>query len=127
MMRPSSVVITASGNSTPIPLDRYVNGYAIGIAMKTAGAVYTLQYSLDDPSYDARDSAINGYPTKYTVGMGTSAVWSNCDDPLLVAASTNRTTNFAFAPTAIRLSVSAKCSALNPITFTYVPMGMDGN
>lgn len=127
MMRPSAVVITTSGNSTPIPLDRYVNGYAISVTMKTAGAVYTLQYSTDDPSYDPLDSARNGTPTKYTVGMGTSATWFNCDDPLLVTASTNRTTNFAFAPTAIRLGVSAKCSAGNPITLTFVPMGMDGN
>lgn len=111
MMRPQVLTVTTSGNSAPIPLDRYVNGYAVAVTMPTAGAVYTLQYSLDDP--------FASYSNSYNV----SATWFNCDDPLLVAASTNRSTNFAFPPAAARISVSAKCSAGRPVTLTLIPMG----
>lgn len=115
MMRPSAFTVTTSGNSAPVPLDRYVNGYAVAVTMPTAGAVYTLQYSLDDP--------FANYSTSYNV----SGVWFNWDDPLLVNASTNRSTNLAFPPAAIRISVSAKCSAGRPVTVTFIPMGMDAN
>jgi len=114
-MRPSSFTVTASGKSTPVPLDRYVNGYAVAVTMKTAGAVYTIQYSLDDP-FD-----------NYSVGYGTSGVWFDWDDPLLVNASTNRATNLAFAPAGIRINASAGVSAGNPITVRFIPMGMDAN
>lgn len=127
MMASQHIVITASGNSNPIQLDRYVNGYALSVTMKTAGIVYTLQYSLDDPTYDARDTARLGIPTRYTVGMNASAAWFNWDDPLLVAASTNRSTNLAYAPTAVRISVSSKVSAGNPLLLNIIPLGMDGN
>lgn len=113
-MRPTYLTATASGKTTPIPLDRYVNGYAIGVQMRTAGVVYSLQYSMEDP--------FAGIHTNF----GTSAVWYDCDDPTLVNASTNRTTNFSFPPTAVRLNVSAKVSAGNPITLSIIPMGMDG-
>lgn len=115
MMRPSSQIITTSGLSTPVPLDRYVNGYAVAVTMKTAGAIYTLQHSFDDP--------FAAYSTSYNV----SGVWFNNDDPVMVNASTNRATNYAFPPLAIRLNVTAKVSAGNPVTLTIVPMGMDGN
>lgn len=105
------VVITTSGKSTPIPLDRYVNGYAIGVTMNNAGAIYTLQYSLLNP-FD-----------NYTVSYAASGQWFNCDDPLLVNASTNRSTNFAYPPAAIRINVTAKVSAGNPVTLTIIPMG----
>lgn len=111
MMRPQVLTVTTSGNSAPIPLDRYVNGYAVAVTMRTAGAVYTLQYSLDDP--------FAAYSNSYNV----SGVWFNSTDALLVAASTNRSTNFAFAPAAVRVSVSAKCSAGNPVVLTVIPMG----
>lgn len=120
MQRPSQVIITTSGNSTPIPLDRYVNGYAVAVTMPTAGIVYTLQHSFDDPFTDQ-----NG--NKYTTSYAVSGVWFNCDDPLLVTASSNRATNYAFPPRAIRLGVSSKVSAGNPLTLTIIPMGMDGN
>lgn len=114
MMRPQVLTVTASGKSSPIPLDRYVNGYAVAVTMNNAGAVYTLQYCLDDP---------NG---NYSVSYNVSGNWFNWDDPLLVNASTNRSTNLAFAPAAIRINVTAKVSAGNPVTVTAIPMGMDG-
>lgn len=113
MQRPSSFVVTASGKSTPYPLDRYCNGYALAVTMPTAGAVYTLQYSLDDPYAN--------YSNSYNV----SGVWFNWDDPLLVNASTNRSTNLSFVPAAIRINVTAKVSAGNPVTVTVIPFGMD--
>lgn len=115
MLRPSSLIITASGLSTPIPLDRYVNGYAVAVTMKTAGIQYTLQHSFDNP-----------FQT-WSVGMNTSADWFNCGDARLVNASTNRDTNYAFAPAAMRVNVSAGVSAGNPLNLRFVPMGMDGN
>lgn len=110
-MRPKDYVYTASGKTAPIPLDMYVNGYGIGVTMNTAGVVYTLQYSMLDPS--AR------YTTSYTV----SGRWFDWDDTLLVNASTNRSTNLAFPARAIRLNVSAGVSAGNPITLSLTPMG----
>lgn len=113
-MRPKYVTLAASGKTAPIPLDRYVNGYAIAVTMPTAGAVYSLQYTLSDPS------------ATYSVGIGTSGAWFDWDDPVLVNASTNRATNLAFVPTCIRLNGSAKVSANNPLTLAIISMGMDG-
>lgn len=113
MHRPSSFTVTTSGKSNPYPLDRYVNGYAVAVTMPTQGAVYTLQYSLDDP--------FDNYSNSYNV----SGVWFNWDDPVLVNASTNRSTNLAFIPAAIRINVTAKVSAGNPVTVRVIPMGMD--
>lgn len=115
MQRPSSFIVATSGLSNPYPLDRYVTGYAIALTMPIAGIIYTLQYSLDDP--------FASYSTSYNV----SGVWFNWDDPVLVNASTNRATNLAFVPRAIRVNAIAKVSAGNPLTVTVVPFGMDGN
>ena len=114
MMRPSQFTVATSGLSNPFPLDRYVTGYAIGVTMPTAGGVYTLQYSFDDP--------YGTYSTSYNV----SGAWFNWDDATLVNASTNRSTNLAFVPRAIRLNASAGVSAARPITVTVCPFGMDG-
>ena len=111
MMRPKDYVYTASGKTAPIPLDMYVNGYGIGVTMNNAGIVYTLQYSMLNPYAN--------YTNSYTV----SGRWFDCDDPLLVNASTNRSTNFAFPPRAVRLNASAGVSAGNPITLSITPMG----
>ncbi len=111
MMRPTSLTVTTSGLSSPIPLDRYVNGYAVAVTMKTAGAQYTLQHSFDDPFQ------------RWSVSMNTSATWFNSDDPVMVNASTNRASNYAFPPTACRINVTAKVSAGNPVTLTVIPMG----
>lgn len=113
MQRPSSFTVTTSGNSAPYPLDRYVNGYAVGVTMPTAGAVYTLQYSYDDPF------------ANYSTSYNANGTWFNWDDATLVNASANKSTNLSFIPAAIRISVSAKCSAGRPVTVTVIPMGMD--
>lgn len=126
MMRPTSLVVVTTGKSTAVPLDRYVNGYAFGVSMKTAGANYTLKYSLSDPEYDAVASFNAGQPVKYSVSYNVSGVWNDWDDPLLVKASTNRTTNAAFAPRGVRVSAISKVSAGNPLVLDIVPMGMDG-
>lgn len=111
MMRPTSITVTTSGNSSPIVLDRYVNGYAVAVTMKSPGVQYTLQHSFDDPFQ------------RWTVSMNTSATWFNCDDPVMVNASTNRASNYAFPPTACRVNVIRAVSAANPLTLTIVPMG----
>lgn len=113
MMRPTTFTVNASGAiGGPAVLDYYVAGYAIAVTQPLTGAIYTLQYSLDDPFQN------------WSVSMNTSATWFNWDDALLVNASTNRATNLAFAPRAIRLaSVSGLVSANNPITVTVVPLG----
>lgn len=111
MMRPTSITMTASGNSSPIPLDRYVNGYAVAVTMKSPGVIYTLQHSFDDPFQ------------RWTTSMNTSATWFNHDDAIMVNASTNRASNYQFPPTACRLAVTRAVSAGNPVTLTVVPMG----
>lgn len=119
MHRPIYKKYITSGNTSPVVLDRYVNGYGVTVTMKTAGAVYTVQYSNDDPSYD-----VDGNP--WGTSYAASATWINSEDPLVVTASTNRSTNFAYPPRAIRLGISAKCSAGNPVTLAIIPMGIDG-
>lgn len=118
MERASQIVITTSGISNAIPLDRYVFGYAIAVTMKTAGAKYTVQQSFDDPWTD-----VNG--EKYTVSYNTSATWLNSDDPLVVNASTNRTSNFSYPPRGVRVNASAGVSAGNPLVFTIIPVGVE--
>lgn len=120
MHRPSQQIITTSGRGQPYPLDRYVNGYALAVTMKTPGAIFTIKQCFDDPSLDP-----NGNP--YTTSYAVSGVWLDSDDPVMVKASTNRTSNFSFPPRAVRVSARSGVSAGNPLTFTVVPMGMDGN
>jgi hypothetical protein len=120
MMRPIHFVITASGNSQPIPLDRYVNGYGIAVTRTSAMKVnYTVQYSFDDPFIN--------YSTSYAV----SANWFNMDDPVMVNQSANRASNFAFPPAAVRVvttTFSAGGGATPAqLTLHIMPMGMDGN
>jgi len=99
MMRPVHLVVTASGQSIPVPLDRYVNGYAIGVTLTSGMQVnYTVQYSLNDPF--AR------YKTSYNV----SGNWFNMDDVVMVNQSANRVSNFAFPPAAVRV-LTTKFSA----------------
>lgn len=111
MMRPSSITATASGNLGPVVLDYYTNGYAVAVTMKSPGVIYTLQHSFDDPFQP------------WSTSMNTSATWFNCDDAVMVNASTNRASNYAFPPRACRLSVTRAVSAGNPVTLTVVPLG----
>lgn len=117
MQRPSQLVITTSGFSTPVPLDYYTNGYGVTVTMKSAGSIYTLQYSNSDPNFDENNN-------RYTTSYNTSGVWQNSDDPIMVNASTNRSSNFAFPPRGVRLLTDA--SAGNPLILTLVPLGADG-
>ncbi len=116
MMRPVHLVITASGKSQVVPLDRYVNGYAIAVTRSSAMKVnYTVQYTLDDPF------------ANYTTSFAASANWWDMDDPIMVNASTNRASNFAFPPTAVRVVTtifSAGSGALPAqLTLHINPMG----
>ncbi len=116
MMRPVHQIITTSGNAAPIPLDRYVNGYGIAVTRTSAMKVnYTVQYSFDDPFIN------------YTTSYAVSAVWFNSDDPVMVNASTNRASNFAFAPAAARVvtTIFSAGSGTSPaqLTFSIIPMG----
>lgn len=126
MQRPQSLLVTTSGLSNPIPLDYYTNGYGVTVTMKTAGAVYTVQYSNDDPNFDFVASQAAGQNVRYTTSYNVSGTWLNMDDPLMVNASTNRSSNFAFPPRGVRINVTAKVSAGNPVVLTLVPLGADG-
>lgn len=120
MMRPVHLVVTASGTSIPVPLDRYVNGYAVGVTLSSALKVnYTVQYSLDDPSGN------NG--VKYTNSYNVSGAWFNMDDPAMVNQSAQRASNFAFAPAAVRISTTTFSAGggASPaqLTLHIIPMG----
>lgn len=121
MQQASSFTVTASGASIAYPLDRYTNGYAIAVTMKTAGAIYTLKQCFDNPFQDDT----TGLP--YTTSYNVSGVWLNFSDPVMVNASTNVVSNLAFVPRAIRLSAKSKVSAGNPLKVTLIPLGMDAN
>lgn len=121
MQGPSSFTVIASGKSAPYPLDRYVNGYAIAVTMKTAGAIYSLQQCFDNPFLDDD----TGLP--YTTSYNVSGTWLPFSDPIMVNASTNAVSNLAFIPRAIRINVTAKVSAGNPVKVTLIPLGMDAN
>lgn len=128
MERPSQQVYTTSGNQTPIPFDRYVNGLAVGCYSKGNNSVYTVQFTLDDVEIDPVATFNNGgNPVKWSVGIGTSATWYNWPNSIMVAASTNRADIQSFGPTAVRVSISGKVSATNPLVFCIVPYGMDAN
>lgn len=115
MMRPVHFVITASGASQPIPLDQYVNGYALGTTL-SSGAVtnYSIQYSMRSP--------FDSYTTSYAV----SGDWQNSNDPVAVNASAAIASNFAFPPLGTRINVTKLSAATNaPATLIYhiIPMG----
>lgn len=118
MMRPVYLQVTTSGNSTPIPLDRYVNGYAVAVMLTSAMKVnYTVQYSMLSP-YD-----------RYTTSYNVSGHWQNMSDVVMVNQSAERTSNFAFPPAAVRVTstVFSAGGGASPATLTLciLPMGMD--
>lgn len=119
MDRPSYIEITTNGTTAAFPLDRYTNGYGISMtySKSTMTGVYTVQYSMLDP-YLAPDG--NRYTTSYKV----SGNWQNSDDPLVVAASTARSSNFAYPPRAVRV-VTSNVSG-GTMTFSIVAKGQDG-
>lgn len=120
MQRPSYIEIITNTTTPAFPLDRYTNGYGFSMtySKSTMTGVYTLQYSMLDPCI-APDG--NAYTNSYKV----SGNWQVWDDPLLVNASTARSTNMAFPARAVR-AITSNVSG-GTMTFSIVPMGMDGN
>lgn len=96
-MKPFTVTVQASaGGATVSPayvVCNYTSPCNIGIGVITSGAVYTIQHSFADP---------------FTINLNSTvsaANWINND--VLVSASVNDDTNYAFPPTAIRLRLNA--------------------
>lgn len=120
MQRSNYLEITSNTTTAAYPLDRYVNGYGISVTLgkSTMTATYTLQYSMLDPSI-----APDGNP--YTTSYKVSGNWQNSDDPVMVSQSASRSSNFAYPPRAIRLITSNVSGGT--LTFSIVPMGMDGD
>lgn len=96
-MRPFVVTVQASaGGATVSPayvVDHYTSPCNIGIGVITSGAVYTVQHTFADPFAINLNASVS------------AANWINND--VLVSASVNDDTNYAFAPTAIRLRLNA--------------------
>lgn len=128
MQRPIHFTYTGSGRGKPIPVDRYVNGYAVAVTLNppTMKINYTLKYSLQDPTYKTRGSLYTGGPkvdSPWVNSFKTSATWFNSDDPVMVNQSAARTSNFSFAPTAVLLSATAVSGGTAYLHL--IPMGMD--
>lgn len=120
MQRPSYTKITVNGTTASIPLDRYVNGFAVGVTYSNATMTmtYTLQQSFLDPSVDESG---NPYTTSYKV----SGQWINSNDAGMVSQTAASASNFAFPPRAIRLIATNVSGGSG--TLSILPMGMDGN
>lgn len=127
MMRPVHYTYTGSGRGQPIPLDRYVNGFTVGVTLNpnTMKINYTLKYSIQDPEYKTTTKGNNGIKvnTPWVNSFKTSATWFNSDDPVMVNQSAARTSNFAFPPTAVLLSATAVSGGTAYLHI--IPMGMD--
>lgn len=91
-MRPTTVSVTGVGTSALVPFDHYKNPNVAAVSVKVSGTVtYTVEYTFDD-------------------------IWSNGFNPAtasymplpdLSGLSANADGNFAFAPRACRLKVTA--------------------
>src|SRR5665213_4577871 len=114
------LVITTNGTTAAYPLDKWTNGYGISITYSntTMTAIYTVQYSMLDPFA----SVMRGNP--YTTSYKVSGNWQNSDDPLVVNASTSRSSNFAYPPRAVRL-VTSNVSG-GSLTFSIILKTSDG-
>lgn len=114
MQRPTVVTIISNGTSKAVPLDRYVNGYALGVTIRTlsgtAGtATYTVQHTFNQSGLKNLDTAV-------------SAVWMNHDNSVFVSATTNGDSNYAYVPSATRI-VTSNVSAAE-VMYTIIPMGI---
>lgn len=118
MQRSNYLEIKTNTTTAAYPLDRYTNGYGISMTYSNAAmtATYTVQYSMLDPCI-APDG--NAYTNSYKV----SGNWQNSDDPVMVAQSAARSSNFSFPPRAVRVITSNVSGGT--LTFSVVPMGMD--
>lgn len=119
MQRPKTVVITTNTTTQAFPLDYWTNGYGLSVtySKSTMTAVYTIQYSMLNPYKDD----VTGLP--YTTSYKVSGNWQNSDDPLVVNASTSRSSNFAYPPRACRL-VTSNVSG-GSLTFVMIAKGDD--
>lgn len=109
-MRPFTVTVQASAGGATVSPAYVVCNYStpcnIGIGVITSGATYDVQHTFADP---------------FTINLNSSvsaANWLNND--VLVSALVNDDTNYAFAPTAIRLRVRA---GTGEATMTLVQAG----
>lgn len=120
MHRPNYLKITTNTTTPAYPLDRYTNGYVIGMTYSNANmtGTFTVQQSLLDPSVDESG---NPYTTSYKV----SGQWINMNDPAMVNQTAATASNFAFPPRAVR-AITSNVSG-GSMTFSIIPMGMDGN
>lgn len=120
MHRPNYFKITTNGTTAAYPLDRFTNGYAIGVTYSNAtmSMTYTVQQSLLSP-YE--DESGNPYSTSYKV----SGQWVNMNDSNMVAQTSAAISNFAFPPRAIRLIATNVSGGSG--TLSIIPMGMDAN
>ena len=105
-MRPIIVTQTGAGSSKVIPFDLFRNPFNVGIGCVVSGTVnYTVQHSFDDPQFPA------------------SMTWFPHDDALLVAATTNQNSNYAYPVQATRVTVN---SGTGSVTVTYIQAGLLG-
>lgn len=113
-------VITTNGTTAAYPLDKWTNGYGISVTFSntTMTATYTLQYSMLDPYCSI------GRGNAYTNSYKVSGNWQNSDDPVMVAQSASRSSNFAYPPRALRL-VTSNVSG-GSLTLSIVPKTDDG-
>lgn len=120
MQRPKYIFVTTNTTTQAVPLDQDTNGYGISVTLSktTMTCNYTVQYSMLNPYWD--DQANAKYSTSYKV----SGNWQNSDDPLVVNASTSRSSNFAYPPRALRLITSNVSGG--SLTFSIVAMGTEG-
>lgn len=117
MQRPKYLLVTTNTTTQAVPLDQWTNGYGLSVTLSktTMSCNYTIQYSMLNPYRDE----ITGLP--YTTSYKVSGNWQNIDDPLLVNASTSRSSNFAYPPRACRL-VTSNVSG-GSLTFSIVAKG----
>lgn len=110
-MKPFTQTVTATAGgitySKAFVVDRNLNPINIGIGVTVTGsAIYTVQHTFADPfSVDLHNP--------------TTATWLNND--FLASATTNDDTNYAFAPSAIRLALSSAAAAT--AVFTVIQAG----
>lgn len=91
-MKPTIVVQTGTGSSSPVPMNLGVNPFNVGMGVVVTGTVaYTVQYTFDDV-----------WDINYNAATGN---WF--DHPALLSQSGNMSGNFAFPVSAIRLTINS--------------------
>ena len=95
-MRPVQLTVTGVGVSSPIPLDRMLNPFNVGLSIDVgAGCTYTVEYTNDDVF------AVTFNPA--------TALWF--PHPNLTAQTTDGIGNIAFPVTAVRLNQTVGAAA----------------